>query len=102
EKTVNNRMLFNYLAHGYVLNSSDLSETFYAGCTRLPHSHYLKMNVSDGKPEIIKYYDINWQQINHSISFEGASEKLKSLFHTSLLRRLRTDVNLGCSLSGGL
>ncbi len=102
DKKVNNRMLYNYLSFGYIENPQDLSETFYEKCTRLPHSHYLKINCTTLEIRIEKYYDIAWQQENHSITLPQAKETFKELFYTSVSRRLRSDVAVGSSLSGGL
>jgi asparagine synthase (glutamine-hydrolysing) len=101
-KEVNNRMLFNYLSFGYLENPQDLSETFYSNCTRLEHSHYLTINLSTLEISIHKYYDIDWQHIEHSITVSQAKEKFHELFYTSIKRRLRSDVTVGSSLSGGL
>ena len=101
-KTVNNRMLYNYLTYNFLDNPNDLSETFYEGCTRLPHSHYLKLKVADCTMQIKKYYDIDWRNTNHSITVDQAQEKFHELFYTSVQRRLRSDVPVGTSLSGGL
>jgi len=54
-KQINNRMLFNYLSYGYIENTQNLSETFYEKCTRLPHSHYIKINLNELSIQIKKY-----------------------------------------------
>lgn len=102
EKQVNNRMLYNYLSNGYLDNPNDLSETFYKNCTRLPHSHYIKLSVANCNMVIKKYYDIEWRNTNHSITVNQAQERFHELFYTSVQRRLRSDVTVGTSLSGGL
>lgn len=102
DKQVNYRMLYNYLAFGLLDNPTDNSETFFENCTRLPHSHYLKLNVGSGELSIKKYYDIDHTVINHALSKEQAKEKFHELFYTSIKRRLRSDVIVGSSLSGGL
>jgi asparagine synthase (glutamine-hydrolysing) len=51
---------------------------------------------------IQKYYDIDWKNINDSISVEQAKTTFHELFYTSIKRRLRSDVSVGSSLSGGL
>ena len=102
KKEVSNRMLFNYLSLGYIENPEDLSETFYEQCTRLEHGHYLMLNIETLTMVQHKYYDINWKQIDYSITLEKAKEKFQSLFYTSVQRRLRSDVTVGSSLSGGL
>ncbi|MEN9339697.1 MAG: hypothetical protein RIQ62_1009 [Bacteroidota bacterium] len=101
-KEINNRMLFNYLSYGYIENPQNLSETFYEKCTRLPHSHYIKINLNDLSLQIKKYYDIDWKNCNTAISVKEAQEKFHELFYTSVQRRLRSDVAVGSSLSGGL
>ena len=102
EKKVNNRMLYNYLTNNSLNNPNDLSETFYENCTGLPHSHYLKLSVDDCVLSVKQYYDIEWRNVNHSITSEQAKEKFHELFYTSVQRRLRSDVTVGSSLSGGL
>ncbi|MBL7766123.1 MAG: asparagine synthase (glutamine-hydrolyzing) [Chitinophagaceae bacterium] len=101
-KAVNQRMMFNYLAYGFVHNKADLSETFYEGCTRLPHSHYLTINLHTLELSLNRYYDIDWQQHHQSISVKDAQNSFRELFYTSVKRRLRSDVSVGSSLSGGL
>lgn len=102
EKEVNNVMLYNYLTNNALDNPNDLSETFYEKCTRLPHSHYIKLSVTDCKLTIKQYYDIEWRNTDHSITVDQAKEKFHQLFYTSVQRRLRSDVPVGSSLSGGL
>lgn len=102
EKKVSNRMLYNYLANNYLENPNNLSETFYENCTRLPHSHYIKLSVTDCKLSINQYYDIDWKNTDHNITVDQAKEKFHELFYTSVQRRLRSDVTVGSSLSGGL
>lgn len=102
KKEVDTRMLFAYLNYGSIHNERDESETFYNNCKSLPHSHYIKIDVGNVKISIFKYYDIEIKNINHSISEAEAQEKFRELFYTSVKRRLRSDVPVGSSLSGGL
>ena len=102
EKKVSNRMLYNYLGDGFLENPDDLSETFYENCTRLLHSHYIKLSVANCKMTIRQYYDIDWKNTDDNISIEATKEKFHELFYTSVKRRLRSDVTVGSSLSGGL
>jgi asparagine synthase (glutamine-hydrolysing) len=101
-KVRNNVMTFNYLAYGFLENPNDLSETFFLGCKRLPHAHFIFIDLNKPNIKPVKYYDINWKsQINH-ISKAEAVNKFNELFYTSVSRRLRSDVPVGSSLSGGL
>ena len=102
KKEVNNRMLFAYLNYGVVANQQDESETFYNNCTNLPHRYFLKISVDDCLLSLTKYYDIRIDNIDHSITELQAKEKFRELLYTSVSRRLRSDVTVGSSLSGGL
>nr|MBA2561453.1 asparagine synthase [Chitinophagaceae bacterium] len=97
-----NQMLFIYLSYGIFENPRNESETFYDNCFILPHSHYLKLSVTGISLSIKKYYDIDFKNINHTITEEQAKEKFRELFYTSVSRRLRSDATVGSSLSGGL
>jgi len=102
EKKVNNRMLYNYLLKGVLQNPDNAEETFYEHCHRLPHSHYIKIDLSSLRTETKKYYDIAWQHTDSGINEQQAEERFRELFYTSVSRRLRSDVSVGSSLSGGL
>jgi asparagine synthase (glutamine-hydrolysing) len=101
-KKVNNKMMYNYLSFGYTENPNELSETFFDGCIKLIHSHYIKIDLNTLTIKIKKYYDIDWKKIDKSITEKQTTEKFKELFYTSVSRRLRSDVPVGSSLSGGL
>jgi len=102
KREVNNRMLYNYLAFKYVDNPADYSETFFTGISRLPHSHYISIDTKSLTFSIKRYWDINYKYTDRSITIEQAKEKFRDLFYTSVSRRLRSDVPVGSSLSGGL
>jgi asparagine synthase (glutamine-hydrolysing) len=102
KKIINNKMLFNYISYGNIENHNNLSETFYENCARLEHSHFLKVNVKSIKIKKEKYYKLNWEIPTSNISISKACEKFEELFYTSIKRRLRSDVSIGSSLSGGL
>ncbi|WP_118952456.1 asparagine synthase (glutamine-hydrolyzing) [Taibaiella helva] len=102
EKKVNNRMLYNYLQRGLLQDPGNAAETFYMHCSRLPHSHYIKIDLGSLTLEIKKYYDIEWRHTDSGISEQQAEQRFHELFYTSVSRRLRSDVPVGSSLSGGL
>jgi asparagine synthase (glutamine-hydrolysing) len=102
-KETNEVMLYNYLNYGYVQNSEDLSETFYKNCLRLPHANYCIINTQKVIIEKqAQYYNIDYTNINYSITETQAKNKLRELFYMSTAHRLRSDVQVGSSLSGGL
>ena len=99
DKTIEERMLLNFLALGYLQNQSDKAQTFYKEINSLPPAHYLKL--CKGELVITKYWNLD-KQICQEISELEAIDKLDQLLLQSVSRRIRTDVNLGLTLSGGL
>ncbi len=101
EKKINHSMLLNYIGLGWVKNPADLSQTFYENISSLPQSHYLKLDMRTGKNEIGQYWDLD-KETQTTLSEAEAIEQFFQLFNTSIKRRLRSDVEVGTSLSGGL
>jgi asparagine synthase (glutamine-hydrolysing) len=95
-----NGMLLLYLASGNTIDASDSSRTFYRNIKKLPASHWLKYHVKDGSVQIKKYWDVS--KATKPISENNALEELGALITLSVKRRLRSDVPVGTSLSGGL
>jgi asparagine synthase (glutamine-hydrolysing) len=99
-KEVNPSMLYNYCATDRYNNSHDLKETFYKNVYQLPHSQSLVIK-QNGLIQIEKYWDIDLKKSN-KISINDAIEGFNELLYESISRRLRSDVPIGTSLSGGL
>jgi asparagine synthase (glutamine-hydrolysing) len=99
-KNPNFNMLYNYLALDLVENPNDQRDTFYENIYKLKSAHYF---IYSGNKEInqITYWQLDISQ-NIDLSFNEASDKLKQLLEQSVKRRLRSDVTVGTSLSGGL
>ena len=102
KKEINPAMLHDYLTFGQLENPENQSETFYKHCYRLPASHSIKIDVQKLTIDIRQYYDIDHAKLNKFITEKEASQKFQELFYTSVKRRLRSDVPVGSSLSGGL
>lgn len=102
KKEVNLAMLFRYLNYGSLQNLDNPFETFYENCENLPHSHCFTLNVDRCELFVKKYYDIRFNIVDHTISEQKAAETFRELFYKSVSRRLRSDVPVGSSLSGGL
>jgi asparagine synthase (glutamine-hydrolysing) len=103
-KTVNPAMLFNFITIGYTQNPADPSETFYKGITKLPARSFLLFHTPTGKKEIRRYWDpLASREMPASDKQESAIlEEFDALLSASVNRRLRSDVPIGISLSGGL
>lgn len=101
EKEMNNSMLLNYISLGWVQNPVDNMETFYSGIFQLPHASYMVYSLHENDLSIGRYWDIDKEKII-DLSEDNAIEQFAQLFTTSVKRRLRSDVPVGTSLSGGL
>lgn len=101
DKVINNTALLNYLALGYIQNPADLSATFYQNIYSLLPAHYLQVTLSLKEPVLHQYW-----HLTHNESIKGSpeqhKERFRELFFQSVQRRLRSDVPVGTSLSGGL
>jgi len=102
KKTANLKMLFNFITIGYVENPERPEETFYENIFKLPPASTLYYTPATGELVIEKYWDINPELQNKEITDVEAIERFQHLFSRSVKRRLRSDVPIGTSLSGGL
>ncbi|MCX5677993.1 MAG: asparagine synthase (glutamine-hydrolyzing) [Candidatus Omnitrophica bacterium] len=98
----NDSTVFNYLASGYgYMDISD--ETFFKGIRQLKQAHYATVPLDGGRQFSQKRY---WNLAPHKKlrlnNEEEAYENFRDLFEDSIKLRLRSDVPLGVSLSGGL
>lgn len=101
-RKVSEKMLFNFLAHSYMQNPKDLSETFFEGIYKLKAAHFFHISTEKLEVKQQKYWEIDHKKINHNIKETEAAEEFRELFAESVIRRLRSDVAVGSSLSGGL
>lgn len=101
EKKVNEAMLYNFLTIGYTTNPSDATETFYHNVQKLPAAHSLTYSLREGKLHTHCYWQV-YVGATESIREEEAIETFQHLFADAIRKRLRSDVAIGTSLSGGL
>ncbi len=102
ERVVNLKMLFNYLTIGYTDNPEDRAETFFENIYKLPPASRLYYTPATRELFVEKYWDIDPDQQDKKITDDAAVEQFIQLFTESVHKRLRSDVSLGSSLSGGL
>jgi asparagine synthase (glutamine-hydrolysing) len=98
----NLKMLFNYITIGYVDNPERPEETFFENIFKLPSASTLYFTPATKGLIIEKYWEIDADFQNTKITDGEAIEQFRTLFSTSVKRRLRSDVSVGTSLSGGL
>lgn len=101
ERKVDHKMLYNYLQFSALNNPSSQEQTFYTSIKRLEQSHYLTIDIKEIKMKTVRYWDIH-STVDSRLTLEQAANKFNELFYTSIKRRLRSDVPVGSSLSGGL
>lgn len=99
-KHVNEKMLFNYLAYDVVEDPNDKASTFYSHIRQLEASHYMLVS-KNGEINVRRYWDID-PEYQIEIAENEAKEQFLDLFDESLKRRMRSDVKVGSSLSGGV
>lgn len=90
-----------YLLNGQIDDASDLTSTFYEQIKRLDAAHYMYV-YADGRSKIDKYWEINLNATPFTGTLEQAAEQFRVLLTESVRLRLRSDVPVGSSLSGGL
>jgi asparagine synthase (glutamine-hydrolysing) len=88
------RAILDYMTLGYVLDD----KTFFEGIKQLPAGHLALLE--NRRLEVKQYWDLHFK-IEHRSESETI-ESLKHLIEDAVRIRLRSDVPLGCHLSGGI
>ncbi|MFN9710285.1 MAG: asparagine synthase (glutamine-hydrolyzing), partial [Bacteroidota bacterium] len=97
----NHLLLLGYLSNGHTQNALDASLTFYKDIDQIPPGHYGLYRLKEQHFSVNLYWDLD-KQMTVKMTEEEASEQFAYLFRQSVMRRLRSDVAVGTSLSGGL
>ena len=100
-KSADEKMMVNYLALGQVQNAANKSQTFYKNIFSLPPACTGLLSLSTMQFTLNRYRDID-KETSIKISEKEATQKLAFLLENSVERRLRSDVAIGTSLSGGI
>lgn len=102
-RSPNLKMLFNFITIGYVENPERPDETFCNQILSLPPAHFLTISLNGKKwLSVKKYWEIDPEFQDTTITDSEAIEQFNLLFSSSVKKRLRSDVSIGSSLSGGL
>ncbi len=101
DKTADENMLAAYLGIGQVQNPKSKTQTFYKNIFALPAAHTVTFNAWQSKMELKQYFDID-KENQIRITENEAVEKINYLLDNSIQKRLRSDVPIGSSLSGGI
>ncbi|ATF15955.1 asparagine synthase (glutamine-hydrolyzing) [Brevibacillus sp. HB1.4B] len=92
----NYEAILDYLQYMYVLGD----KTFFKGIKKLMPGHTLSSDLS-GNSKIKQYWDVSFRH-DHTLTEETASEMILGTLRDSVKIHLRSDVPLGCHLSGGI
>jgi asparagine synthase (glutamine-hydrolysing) len=101
-RAADNEMIYNFIVNGRLDNPNNKQQTFYKEIHKLPPASYMVVKLQDLSVTIKKYWDLDVSQKAENISVQDAILKFRELFFASVIRRLRSDVPVGSSLSGGL
>jgi len=100
---INDKVLFDYLSAGSYGNET--KETFFKNIIKLLPGTYLIVKFSDSN---IEFIEKEWWKLEVNDDFYAEndivtiSKNVKGLFYDSVRLRLRSDVEIGTCLSGGL
>lgn len=102
-KTPLRQRVYEYLLFSTLENPFNRSQTFYENIYQLQPAHYAIIQIKNEnlKVEQVKYWGIDLKK-TLNISFNDAKDKFLELFKESIKKRLRSDVKVGSSLSGGM
>ena len=99
-RRANPRAIFDLFESGLADHSS---ETFFEGIQQLPAGHSLTLPLTDSlSPKVRRYWELCIQPQQFSLSPAEATEEFHRRFKEAVKIRLRSDVPVGVSLSGGL
>ncbi|MFM7671477.1 MAG: asparagine synthase (glutamine-hydrolyzing) [Bacteroidota bacterium] len=102
QKEVDRNMAFQYLTLGYVDDPFQPDRTFFHNIHKLPAAHQLTYSAIYRTATIERYWDIDLTSVRTDTSDAKAQLEFRDLLERAIQRRLRSDVPIGCSLSGGL
>lgn len=101
-KTPSKQRVFDYLAFDRMESFENPESTFFENIFQLKPAHYFVIDLNNKQfGEQVNYWKVNLSK-KSNLSFKEAQSDFKRLLTQSIERRLRSDVPVGSSLSGGL
>jgi len=95
-------MMHQFLIHGMVEDVAQPERTFYEAIFQLKPGHFMKMDLKGKLETFQKQYYFPNIKTTFNGTYNEAVLKFRALLEESVIRRMRADVQLGSSLSGGL
>jgi len=99
EKSCNQQLVLDYLISGVEEYSN---QTFFLGIEKLEQGHNLIYDLSSHTYEIKSYYNLEQKEAFSNVSEDEAIRLYRNQLADSVKLRMRSDVEVGTCLSGGL
>lgn len=100
-RAANDRAIFRYLSSGYgYMDTSE--ETFFEGVKQLKSAHFMKVPLNGEAILQKRYWDIDPGKARPAGTEKEVARRFNDIFTDAVRLRLRSDVPVGVSLSGGL
>ena len=99
ERFVNRKILVDFLVAGAVEHTN---ETFFENIFKLEQSHNLIYNLKTHTINIENYYRLSQNIKSQDLTMDESVQEYKKRLYRAVELRLRSDVKVGTSLSGGL
>ena len=97
-KELNPERLSAFFTYRYVPGN----DTLFAGIKRVPPGAYIDYNLKTGEFLINRYWDYRLDHIRPELTIEDAADQFHALFADAVRIRLRSDVEIGSFISGGI
>ena len=100
DASIDDRALYRLIAFQ---EQAGAEQTLWRGVKRLPHAHWLRLSWRGHGFDLTirRYWDIDLER-TEELSLREAATRFQEIFADSVRLRLRADVPVGSSLSGGL
>ena len=95
---MNFERLASYFTYRYIPGS----DTLFKGIHKVPPGAFLDYDLATGEYKIKRYWDYRLDNIDQEITLDDASEQFYELFSDAVKIRLRSDVEVGSLISGGI
>ncbi|NND76955.1 MAG: asparagine synthase (glutamine-hydrolyzing) [Flavobacteriales bacterium] len=100
-READNDIMYNYFVFGSIRDVHRPEKTFYKNVTSLLPAHAMVISM-DGSVDSFRYWDLDLEGEPRPIELKDAVSEFQEIFEHSVGIRLRSDVAVGSSLSGGL
>ena len=98
DATINKQSIHNYLKYNYV----PVPQTIYSNVSHVEPGYYYTFDLDSNSYEKTQYWSIENAKELTEVSEENLLDQLDEILQDAVKIRLRSDVNIGAFLSGGL